>query len=318
MVELLVVIAIIGALIALLLPALQAAREAARRVSCVNHQRQLGLAVHNYLSQAGHFPAGAALPPEGAPGARSLYRWSALAALLPYLEAETQSDAIDFTLPLYNSNFRVPSQLAPVVSLTIGSFLCPSDVSEEIAEGFGPTNYALCTGTGIGSFEPNDDGWPLQTNGMASVGSAITAAQITDGLSQTAWLSESVLGDAASTSHSAMRDYRFVGAPPLSDAKCEQATLWNFTDPRGFSWANGEYRCALYNHRQSPNSGTVDCLAAVFSGPWRYLTVGWRAARSWHPGGVNLLRADGSVDFVTNDISPDAWRALATIAGEDP
>ena len=38
-------------------------------------------------------------------------------------------------------------------------------------------------------------------------------------------------------------------------------------------------------------------------------------ARSYHPGGVNALFADGSVHFVKSTVNGVTWRALGTIQG---
>ena len=93
--------------------------------------------------------------------------------------------------------------------------------------------------------------------------------------------------------------------------------MGNGNDPRGFAWCSGEYRCALYNHYYAPNAANFDCITSVTVDPTLppqklYSAYGWRTARSAHPGGVNVLYADGSARFIDNGISPIAWKALST------
>ena len=72
----------------------------------------------------------------------------------------------------------------------------------------------------------------------------------------------------------------------------------------------------------TPNSGTdmemdprVDDGSGALSGrPARYYV----SARSKHPGGVNTVFGDGSVQFASNSISIDVWRALSSMAGDEP
>ncbi len=321
LVELLVVIAIIGILIALLLPAVQAAREASRRMGCANNLKQLGLALHDFNDAVGHLPSGAdAKPFPAAPThPHNFYRWSALVHLLPYLEQSNTYNQLDLSLPLYGANFQVTSENKAAVALVLPLFLCPSDKQEAVTEGFGPTNYAVGTGTGTGG------GTPFDTDGPFFVNSQTRLADVTDGTSNTAFMSESLLGEGpeGTTDATVMdfrRDYAFFLSAPLTDALCSKPVTYNYSNRRGFSWANGEYRCGFYNHYYTPNRAVFDCIGVQIFGAIekRQAPFGWRTARSNHPGAVNLLLGDGSVRPVRDEIDPAVWRALATRDGGEP
>ncbi len=315
LVELLVVIAIIGVLVGLLLPAVQAARESARRTSCVNHLRQLGVAAQNHHDAKGGLPSGADSKawPSTPNNAWTFYRWSSLAHLTPYLEEANALGLLDLSIPLYANTFDVTPQNKPGVAQVVPLFLCPSDLGHVVAPGFGPTNYVACSGTGAGG------GTPFDTDGIFYVNSRTRLAEITDGTSHTALMSESILGNPRGTPlvRDPEVDYKWALSAPLTELFCTNTPQWNVSDPRGFAWVSGEYRCASYNHYETPNSTKPDCMGTRLGGgpQFQFSAYGWRAARSRHPGGVNLLLADGAVRPVNEEIDPVVWRALSTRAG---
>jgi prepilin-type N-terminal cleavage/methylation domain-containing protein/prepilin-type processing-associated H-X9-DG protein len=321
LVELLVVIAIIGVLVALLLPAVQMARESARRSQCLNNLRQLGLAVHNFESAHKQLPVGSESKavPTAPTFPYNFYRWSVLAHLTPYLEQSNVYNALDLTVPLYAPpSFAIaPQNLTPVKTM-VPLFLCPSDLKKAVADGFGPTNYAGCAGSGIGG------GSPFDADGSFFVRSVVRLAEVTDGASNTAFMSESILGtgpestsDSGFVTQSPQTVYRYTGSAPLTDASCSGASQWNVSNRRGFAWVNGEFRCTLYNHYYPPNHSQPDCLGVTMNPDpaFLYTGYGWRGPRSRHPGGVNLLMGDGSSRFAQQVIDLNVWRAISTRGG---
>jgi len=321
LVELLVVVAIIGLLAGLLLPAVQQARESARRTHCTNNLRQISLATANHESARGRYPIGSESREwaERPDFPHQFFRWSVLAHLAPFYELETLLRGLDLSVPLYVglTADAIAPQNKPIVKLTVPLFLCPSDAGRAVSDSFGPTNYAGCTGSGAGG------GTPFETDGLFGINSRTRPRDIVDGLSRTVAYSESLLGagQRATTNRAGIdvqTGYGFIFTAPLDEGPCSRPFYYNFTDLRGFSWANGEYRTTLYNHARVPNSAVLDCLAALMSTPdlaRMYAGYGWRAARSRHPGGVNVVKADGSGQFVGDSVDPAVWKALATRAG---
>ena len=225
-------------------------------------------------------------------------------------------NALDLSVPLYTStSYSVAPQNARGAALVVPLFLCPSDVERNVSPAFAPTNYAACAGTG------SNGGSPINADGVFFVNSHIRIAQILDGTTHTALMSESVLGNPSGQppQKDYTVDYLFTLGSPLSTTRCTSTQQWNVSDGRGFSWASGDFRCALYNHYYTPNQVVPDCMGVVLAGglSMLYTPFGWRAARSRHPGGVNLLMADGSVQFVFDTVDPIVWQAWATRHGSE-
>ncbi|MDO5567079.1 MAG: DUF1559 domain-containing protein, partial [Planctomycetia bacterium] len=202
LVELLVVIAIIGILIALLLPAVQAAREAARRMTCQNHFKQVGLALHNYHDTYGTFPAG---------GVK--YLWSVQAFgtgyysgrtfLLPFMEEGNRFDglAADMKAGLtdgFTSEIPASSGRTQWNDGIIPTMQCPSDPQAKERTIHWPVcsrvNVSLCAGDAMWT---DDDSSTESTSerGMFRPLHWRDTAFCLDGLSNTIAACESCIGD---------------------------------------------------------------------------------------------------------------------------
>ena len=317
LIELLVVIAIIAVLIALLLPAVQAAREAARRMQCANNLKQMGLALHNYHSSWNSFPVGFLYAYQGVlPNSSPLqYRWSVLAQMAPQLEQVNLYNALNFNFPVAHMPTGGPTPFWPyfpanttVMATQVAIFLCPSDGAPAPTVDSGPTNYAFCSGDG------SNGGDATAADGSFILGPAQSVASLTDGTSLTAAAAEQLLGIAGPYSQTppapvpvpVNRAMARVAAGPLTDNACAASSAgWLLN--KGASWWDGNYQNALYNHYLPPNADRPDCIV--------YHNPGWKAARSFHPGGVNLLYCDGHIAFVKDAVSLTTWRALSTRAG---
>ncbi len=307
LVELLVVIAIIAILVALLLPAVQSARAAARRVECANNMRQVGIAILQYHDVRSAFPAASI---RGAIHNDS--RWegvniSWIAALLPYLEQAPLADRVDWSHRATTSANRY------VRDIDLGVVRCPSDDAGEVLATYAPTNYVACYGASqfsshrfVGSahavaFDPRESA----PDGAFYIDSRVKIRQISDGLSHTLVVSECLIGRPG------IDDLGEASAAPCLES-AGNGDSGEIND-RGASWFYAvRNQFWGFSTRLAPNDPVGrhrECMAGS--------AIGLFAARSLHSGGVNCSLADGSVQFVTDDIDPATWSGAGTIAGAE-
>ena len=337
LIELLVVIAIIGVLIALLLPAVQMAREAARRAQCTNNLKQIGLALHNYISTYD------TLPPSGSRDDDSggLQRggisprqnaYCMKIRMIGYMEQQVMFNATNFSLdPSWNNGWEMAN--TTVRNIKISTLICPSDLLP------GNRNNLQGPSGGLPHNYPNNVGNNRYFNGWVPDGPAyfpgwdtqirqtLTLANIADGTNNSAIFSEHLKGDGSSPA--VARDgLGMVYTVPVGQGanlgtgitgeylnanNCQQNGL-----TRNFSWKGERWilqdpgRGGFYSHTQLPNRRSCGYNGGDV-GSDSFETM--EAAGSSHPGGVNVLFLDGSVRFLKSSINYQTWHAIGTIAG---
>jgi prepilin-type N-terminal cleavage/methylation domain-containing protein/prepilin-type processing-associated H-X9-DG protein len=337
LVELLVVIAIIGVLVALLLPAVQAAREAARRSQCLNNLKQIGLTTQNYMSANKKLPYGA-VNTEGA-------MWSLY--LAPYMEQQsirnlvhintftiTSDDVITLTDP-YNYNY---SHTGPYDSATIANiqgsknliacetpvsvYQCPSagfnpggqyDVSTDayhvmkrqpcsyIGNASGLATRQMGTGEPAHIYHRNMKKLDGVLYGLSQIG----FKHIEDGTSNTLLVGEafhdSEVVETKGTTRELMpgnrQDHWYFGSDDIdtSDGNDPSEGLGSTGVPMNLQ-KPGVDQCA------TPSSAECQALQLSFG--------------STHPGGMNAVKCDGSVEFIAEGIDPVPWSDLGTRASQ--
>ena len=293
LIELLVVIAIIAVLIALLLPAVQAAREAARRAQCVNNLKQLGLALQTYHDSQGAFPIGR----QGSP------RRSWAFSLLGYFEQVPLYNSINFTTDFYQL------QNTTAIKQNVATYDCPSDPNSSTIEE--PTTpYPRAKANYMVNFGNASFYQDTSNNPFTGPLGAVTYLNAPFG----SQYSRSIRDFVDGTSNTVMMSEIIIGANANAGAN---------SDHRGDLY-NDDLNCNMFMAYSPPNSTSPDqmpggyCLYPNLSNPpCNANSPPYNAARSFHKGGVNALRADGSVYFFKSTVSIMVWRALATINGNE-
>jgi len=344
LIELLVVIAIIAVLIALLLPAVQSAREAARRAQCINNLKQLGLAVHNYVSSNNVMPLQSMYPASQDVSWGWSYGWPL--ALLSGLEQQPLFNALNFSTGFFG-NSNTPN-FASLGNTTVGytqmsALICPSDGTvKRPGAPYGMTNYVgNMGGPGVinwmtGTIVPNGSfisGWGDSQN-FGPVG----IEQIRDGTSNTALFSERLVGinggpQVRLDSPDAKRAIFNVATGGAAKSGAAGATTF-VAGCRALpgstlsinSSGNGQYWMAsypwhvainAYTHLGPPNMFSCQNPATEYFGSWLTFVGPSHSAppSSNHPGGVNMGFADGSVKFIKDTTNLPTFWALGTRAG---
>lgn len=304
LIELLVVIAIIAVLIALLLPAVQQAREAARRTQCKNNLMQIGLGLQNYIMAHEVLPPGTlnATGPIRSVEDVDQYHMGWMVQILPYLEQGNIFNHVDFTKSVYAPENAAARARRPSV------MTCPSDPGARTGATIGTTNY-----NGV----HNDYEAPIDVNqnGVLYLNSSVRFEQITDGSSNTIFVMEARqdtgadLGWMAGTRSSLRNGVVWANKPTTTPAPGAANPGEMPTDPLP---AEGAAPAPQYESHTVFFGGAAAIQQELANLQKNKEYVG--GPSSFHTGGYHVVLGDGSVRFISVNISVPVLRNLTNRA----
>jgi prepilin-type N-terminal cleavage/methylation domain-containing protein/prepilin-type processing-associated H-X9-DG protein len=339
LIELLVVIAIIAVLIGLLLPAIQKVREAANRMKCQNNLKQMGVAVHNYESTYGKLPPGGegsnktvngtafsndlvngAAPPSGT-AYHALFTY-----MLPYVEQENVYNQIDLN-QYYNAVSKAKPNHVNAFKTVIQTFICPSYPFEsKDSLGYGYVDYGATVYTDIvvkAGMNGTTTAVGLRDKLLARQRGVldnlpISVAQISDGSSNTIMIGEDAARREGYITNPAYVDPANTLGIAVDDTSFKTRRFWRWAEQDNGYGVSGDpmlntttpgFRIVNNNNSDAGSDGPNGCWKLTNNcGPNDEIF-------SFHPGGANVLFADGHTLFLKESASPVVVASLVSRSG---
>jgi hypothetical protein len=263
---------------------------------------------------------------------------SALARLLPFIEAANVAEGKDFSQIVtgYDKSKANP-YYDDIKTVKLACILCPSSgdnsIDHEIQGGWFPGNYVVCVGSGTGdnsayAFVAKTDGVFYRTinRKLTEVSVENTNGDhgfesMSDGTSNTMVLSEALVYRESLWKHApdAQVCNRLTlnidsGADPKLVELTKETDIIDTKQNRCESWLSSRWDHSVYNAYLLPNQKDACGLANINADvePKDGKKRAFVKATSNHPGGVVTAFGDGSIRLVNNSVGLDIWRAIST------